>query len=105
MDDQINDILKRLEKIEQKVFGSNANRAEPFSENFKGAKGGILLIISEGYFTSKRANDDTIHELAKHGYQYDREVVRKALGRLCKGSNAPLTTFLEEGQRVYVIRK
>lgn len=117
MDKEITkNILKRLDHIESrlaKLEGNDFNSIQDKKattakqtkgEKFKGAKGGILFLISKGYFSQRRSTLDTRGELKKNGYDYKREVVQTALNRLSK-INGPLVALKESGKKVYVKRK
>jgi hypothetical protein len=104
---QIKDILTRLEKLEKKVFpvGKQISKVNgEKSENFSGTKGGILFLLSKGYFNQRRSAPDVKAELGKNDYHYSIQVVQTALNRLSKGKGG-LVAMKEEGKKIYVKRR
>jgi len=101
-------IIKRLERLEKTVFSTGKKDARALAETkkeFKGPKGGILLLLSRGYFSSRKTATEITAELKKSGYDYRRQVVQTALNRLSKNMG-PLTTGVKEGgKKAYVKRK
>ena len=100
------DILARLEKLEQAVFGNQAKK--PLNRNktkqLKGPKGGILLLISKGFFTKPIKAVEVRSKLESEGYYYSIAPVQTALNRLATVSG-PLTRHEKDGKKVYVGRK
>ncbi|KKS81879.1 MAG: hypothetical protein UV58_C0015G0013, partial [Candidatus Wolfebacteria bacterium GW2011_GWC1_43_10] len=90
------------------VFSTGKKDARALAETkkeFKGPKGGILLLLSRGYFSSRKTATEITAELKKSGYDYRRQVVQTALNRLSKNMG-PLTTGVKEGgKKAYVKRK
>lgn len=105
--EQIQQIKKRIDKLESVVFSNRyQEKATILSETKKyaGPKGGILLLRQEGFLKTKRTTDEIRIALEKKEYIYKREVVQTALNRLSK-STGPLVKMEEEGKKVYVERK
>lgn len=103
--EQIQDILNRLEKLEHVVFQNKIGQAiDTKVSSFIGTKGGILLLISKGYFVKLRSAPDVRSELAQNAYHFSIQVVQTALNRLSK-AKGPLVTMRNAGKKVYVKRK
>ncbi len=104
--DQINtDIYARLEKIESLlVEKKHAKTKENKSENFSGAKGGIRLLITKGFFSKKRNAPETKAELDKLEYFYNIQVVQTTLNRL-SSKTGPLIAMSDKEKKIYVKRK
>lgn len=103
---QIKDILSRLEKLEKEVFPKTKQeiKSKPKDQKFSGAKGGVLFLLSKGYFAQHRAATDVKVELSKNDYHYSIQVVQTALNRLSKGK-AELVAMKNNGKKTYVKRK
>jgi len=101
----INEILKRLGRLEKAVFTSGAKKAvKPENEQFAGPSGGIKLLISNGFFKAKRNLAQVKDALAKEDYHYTSAPVQTALNRLSIRTG-PLAASKEGGNKVYVKRK
>ncbi|OIO30844.1 hypothetical protein AUJ77_01715 [Candidatus Nomurabacteria bacterium CG1_02_43_90] len=99
------DLYARLEKLESLLSGGKHVKVkENKSENFSGAKGGILLLISKRFFSKKRNAPETKVELDKFEYFYNIQVVQTTLNRL-SNKTGPLITMDDKGKKVYVKRK
>jgi hypothetical protein len=96
----------RVEKLEKAVFGSKGKKIIPSAQqsNFKGTKGGVLLLISKGYLNKRRTAPEVLAELEKNDYYYRIQVVQTTLNRL-SSLKGPLTALAVNGQKVYVKRK
>ena len=103
--DQIKNILSRLEKLEKEVFptAKQPRKAKEKAQNFSGTKGGVLFLISKGYFNQRRTAPDVKTELGKNDYHYSIQVVQTTLNRLSKGKG--LVAMKEGGKKTYVKRK
>ena len=104
---QIKNILNRLEKLEYEVFSVRKQKSRIKSEkpeNFSGAKGGILLLISKKYLDKQRSATDVKIELGKNDYHYSIQVVQTTLNRLSKG-RGELVAMKEGEVKTYVKRK
>ena len=101
----IKNILTRLDRLEKAVFGSGKKKTATGKQTeFSGPKGGILLLISKGFFNKRRTASEVRNELEKNDYDYRIQVVQTALNRLTK-NKGPLTTLTVGGKKVYVKRK
>ena len=106
----IKDLVARLEALERAVFGVNAKqgtkrkRAVPQVDDFKGATGGLRLIISKGFFDSRRKFSEIEAELNKQGYHYSKQAIQTPLNRLSV-QTGPLVGLKEQGHKVYAKRK
>ena len=103
---QIENILKRLEKLEKSVFATKKQTPEPKekNQNFSGAKGGVLFLVSKGYFNQRRSAPDAKVELSKNNYNYSIQVAQTTLNRLSK-TKGELVALKEGDKKVYVKRK
>lgn len=98
-------IYARLEKVEALLGGEKYTKViEGKVQNFSGAKGGALLLISKGFFSKKRNAPEIKAELDKLEYFYNIQVVQTALNRL-SGKKGPLIAMGGKGKKVYVKRK
>lgn len=106
MDEKIiKSILSRLDRLEKKIFGSGNKKAtKKRPDEFKGPKGGILLLMSKGFLNKRKTATEVRDELEKNEYDYRIQVVQTALNRLSKNKGS-LTTLLVSGKKVYVKRK
>jgi hypothetical protein len=101
----LKDILARLGKLEKVVFDNHQKQPKSNeSRNFKGATGGLRLLISKGFFNRKRTFGEIKEALASHEYHYSKQAVQSPLNSLSK-SGGPLVSFKEKGKKVYAKRK
>ncbi len=98
----LNDILRRVEKLERAVFGNRDRK--PAKHDFKGATGGLRLLVSKGFFDRKRFFSEIETELQRQGYHYSKQAVQTPLNRLSK-SGGLLVGLKEKGKKVYAKRK
>lgn len=103
-DKQINDILTRLGKLEKAVFVEKTKTSRLKKENFSGAKGGVLLLLSEGYLDKPRLAREVEDELKQKGYHYSIQVVQTTLNRL-SNTKGSLVSMRINGKKTYVKRK
>jgi len=97
-------IIARLDRLEAEVFGRKRGRAGRKAEEYKGAKGGILLLVSKNFLAKRRTAQEVKKEMEKDGYDYRIAVVQTALNRLSI-KTGPLTVSSEGGKKAYVKRK
>lgn len=104
--DQLQEIIKRLERLEKSVFSRNSQRENDTrsEDDFAGLKGGLRLLVSRGFFRTKKTLPETRQEIEKHGYHYSAPAIQTSLNRLSTRTG-PLATFKEGGRKVYVRRK
>jgi len=107
-DSDIKSFLTRLEKLEQKVFGTS-NPSKPHvtskkTDEFVGITGGVRFLNAHGFLDKKRSLSDIREELQKHGYHSSIQAVQTSLNRLSK-TGGPLIAFKENGKKVYAKRK
>lgn len=101
-DNQIVEILKRLERIENIVFsGDNTAYHE---DGFSGPTGGVRFLISKNYFKRKRELSSIKKTMAENDYHYNRQAIQEALQILSK-NEGPLVSLIEGHKKVYVQRK
>ncbi len=105
-----NDIIVRIEALERAVFGANAKpvasrkAVKSPTDDFKGATGGLRLLISNGFFDRRRKFSEIESELNKQGYHYSKQAIQTPLNRLSV-QTGPLVGLKEQGHKVYVKRK
>lgn len=98
-------IEDRLTRLEKSVFGRKKGLIrETAAEGFAGLKGGLHLLISRGFFKTKKALAATRQELEKQDYHYSAATTQTTLNRLSTRTG-PLAKFKEGGKKVYVRRK
>jgi hypothetical protein len=102
-DISLDDLTKRIEKLERRVFGSNPQK-DVSIEEFKGATGGLRLLLSRGFFDQRRTFAETKVELEKNGYHYSRQAVQTPLTRL-SSVGEPLVSLTGKGRNAYAKRK
>lgn len=103
---EIKDLKARITKLEKAVFGTNSKKSvsQRHQADFKGPKGGVLLLISKGYLNKRRTAREVMVELEKNDYYYRIQVVQTTLNRL-SSPKEPLTALKVGNQKVYVKRK
>lgn len=101
-DHALNDLLRRVDKLERAVFGNRESKtAKP---DFKGATGGLRLLVAKGFFDRRRFFSEIETELRKQGYHYSKQAIQTPLNRLSK-IGGPLVSLREKGKKVYAKRK
>lgn len=101
-------LISRIAKLESAVFGTrrkakNAPRAD--AKNYKGATGGIRLLVDEGYFDKKRNFGDICKALESKGYHYTKQAVQTPLNNLSSTQGKLLVALTEHGRKLYAKRK
>jgi hypothetical protein len=95
-------LVARIEALERAVFGASAKQsAKPKAgaspaKNFKGATGGLRLIISKGFFDRRRKFSEIEGELNKQGYHY------RAPRKIASSANLCESELLQRDSRVWV---
>ena len=103
--DALNKLSARVEKLEKAVFGKKDKQKKTSQEgDFKGATGGIRLLISEGFFEKKRLFGEIKQALAEKSYHYSKQAVQTPLNALSK-TGGPLVAFKESNKKVYAKRR
>jgi len=100
-------ILTRIERLETAIFGKQKKPLITLpkkGENFRGATGGLRLLISKGFFNSKKTFAEIRKGLASQDYHYSNQAIQTPLNNLSK-SGGPLVSFKEKGKKVYAKRK
>ena len=103
---EIVDLRARVEKLERALNPKPTTKsaAAPVKDEFKGATGGVRLLISKGFFRTRRLFSDVTTELKSEGYLYSKQAFQEALNRLAR-HGGPLVTIKEGGNKVYAERK
>lgn len=109
---QIDNLEKRVTALEAVTFRQKTNKPSTVNYGrekisrmeFFGPRGGILLLVREGFLKTKKTVNEVRASLEKKGYVYKVQVFQTALNRLSK-STGPLVKMEEEGKKVYVERK
>jgi hypothetical protein len=102
------DVLARIEALERAVFGANptikSRSIKSSTDAFKGATGGLRLLLSNGFFDQRRRFSEIEKELNSQGYHYSKQAIQTPLNRLSLQSG-PLVGLKEKGHKVYAKRK
>lgn len=104
----LRDIMSRLKKLERAVFRSEkgtTSRTDMDAKKYKGATGGIRLLVDEGYFDKKRAFADICKTLESKGYHYTKQAVQTPLNNLSTPKKKLLVALTEKGRKLYAKRK
>ncbi len=105
--EQIQQIKKRLEKLESAVFG-NKHQGKAITtstdKKYVGAKGGVLLLIDKNFFEKPLSASQVRVAMAERGYNYSSQVVQTSLNRLST-KNGPLTAMKAGKTKIYSRRK
>ena len=104
---QIKKILARLEQLEAAVFSRPKKfvKTKAAKLDFSGTKGGVLFLITKGYFSQRRTAPDVKTELSKNDYHYSIQVVQTTLNRMATGTGELVALKDGGGKKVYVKRK
>lgn len=99
-------IFERIGRLENAVFNEQktVKLLPKEDKNFHGATGGLRLLISKGFFNSKKTFAEIKKELASQDYHYSDQAIQTPLNNLSK-SGGPLVGFREGGKKVYAKRK
>lgn len=97
-------IVNRIERLERTVFGGEGKIKRRVRENFTGPTGGVRLLVSEGFFKTKRSLSDVRSALAKKDYHYSAAAIQTALNRHSPRAG-PLAALKEGGKKLYVKRR
>jgi hypothetical protein len=102
----IKQLESRIERLEREVFGSGKKpvKKQGAAPGFKGATGGIRLLISKNFFVEKRAFGEVRKALEKNGYHYTPQAVQMALTGL-SARKGPLVALKKKGKKLYVVTK
>ena len=100
----VKQILARLDRIEKAIFGNPNKFPIRKKEELKGPAGGVRLLISRGFFRSKKFVKETREALKQNGYHYGVAQIQTAMNRLSK-RNGPLVASKESGNKSYVDRR
>lgn len=99
------DLVARVEKLERAVFADNKTKPKSTGKgDFKGATGGLRLLMSNGFFDQKRRFGEIKKALASHDYHYSNQAVQTPLNNLSK-TGGILVGLKEGGKKVYAKRK
>lgn len=108
MNQAIRTLEQRIARLEEVVFGQKRKgktTTRPAAEKkFEGPSGGVRLLVSKGFFWTKRGLADVRAALTKNDYHYAAPVVQTALNRQSTRTGS-LATFKEGGKKMYVNRK
>lgn len=101
----LRDIQNRVQKLERAVFAQRSRgMATAGVDTFKGATGGIRLLVDKGFFDCKRAFGEIKKALADNSYHYSKQAVQTPLNSLSRPGSL-LVSFREGGKKVYAKRK
>ncbi len=102
MTKDLSDLARRVEKLEQAVFGGGKPKA--VKQSFEGATGGLRLLVTDGFFNRARYFSEIETELRKRGYLYSKQAIQTPLNWL-SASRGPLVSIRDKGRKVYAKRK
>lgn len=102
----IRQLVSRIERLEGEVFGSvkKVVTRKEAAPHFKGATGGVRLLISKNFFSGKKTFGEVRKALEENGYHYSAQAVQMALSGL-SARKGPLVSLKKDGRKVYVVRK
>ena len=105
-DKMIKQLTSRIERLERAVFGSGKKAVKKVetAPSFRGATGGVRLLISKNFFAGKRTLAEVRDALEENGYHYSRQAVQMALSGL-SARKGPLVPLEKGGRKVYATRK
>jgi hypothetical protein len=99
-----NEIIKRIERLEKAVFGTKDKPVSVISKQYKGATGGIRLLISNGFFDKKKNFGEIRKGLSDKDYTYGPQAIQTPLNKMSKPGGL-LVAFKESGKKIYAKRK
>jgi len=105
IEDKINKIISRIEKLENVVFNKDTPIVTKNKKKYEGITGGIKFLIDSGYLNTLKSSKEIHEELRKEGYYHRKEAVDTILRRDFVGSKKILTRDKEDKFWKYVIRK
>ena len=102
----IKQLASRIERLEREVFGRGKKviQKTDAAPSFRGATGGVRLLISKNCFSGKKTFGEVRKALEGNGYYSSAQAVQMALTGL-SGRKGPLVSLKEDGKKVYVVRK
>lgn len=101
-------IIARLARLERKVFGYNRQPVDSKlkdAKKYKGATGGIRLLLDENFFAKKRFFHEVCKALESKGYHYSKQAVQTPLKNLSSSKGKVLVALTEKGRKLYAKRK
>ena len=101
---KFSDIEKRLSALEKMVL-SDDKKTTLKTDEFEGLRGGIRLLIKNGFFDKPRKVKDIEGELKREGYHYPIPSISKALSVDLTNKQKILNRIHEDEQWHYVLRK
>jgi hypothetical protein len=84
-DNALGDLLRRVLKLERAVFGNQETKIT--KQDFRGATGGLRLLVSKRFFDRRRFFSEIETELRKQGYHYSKQFRLPLIG--CPHRAAP----------------
>ena len=107
-DKGLREIISRLERLEHAVFGSRrkaASKAPTDTKKYKGATGGIRLLVDKGFFDKKRSFGEIRKALEGKGYHFTKQAVQTPLKTFSFSRGKILVALTEKGRKLYAKRK
>lgn len=110
VDDKIiKQIISRLEKLERAVFAQVKTKSGKFKvdpkKKYKGATGGIRLLVDNGFLDKKRSFSEICKALEDKDYHYTKQAVQTPLNNLSSSKGKILVALTEKGRKLYAKRK
>lgn len=104
----LKEIISHLERLERAVFRSGketSDKAHQDPKKYKGATGGIRLLVDEGFFNKKRSFSEICKALEGKDYHYSKQAVQTPLNNLSSLKEKLLVAVTEKGRKLYAKRK
>lgn len=105
--DKFDEHERRIRALESLLDAGQKKRILTAKKNpkiYSGPKGGVRLLINDGFFKSKHDLASVRKELANRDYHYSRQAAHEALKSLSK-IGGPLVVLKEGKKKLYVERK
>ena len=104
IEEKIDNIIKRLEKLEKVVFANEKPKIEA-KNKYKGLSGGINFLIDSKFLNTLKSSNEIHWELRKEGHVYRKQAVDTLLRRDFVGKKKILARDREDKVWKYVRRK
>ncbi|AFS80375.1 hypothetical protein NKOR_02385 [Candidatus Nitrosopumilus koreensis AR1] len=101
-EDRFEELERRVSKLEKEVFQEKKYKKET---KHTGLRGGLRLLIGNGFFNYPKALNEIVTELKREGYHYPNPSISKALSVDLTLKQKLLNRIKEEKSWKYVLRK
>ncbi len=103
--EKIKELEKRIAKLEKTIFGTKDKSTKNNNNQYKGLRGGIQLLIDNGFFNKPVLVTEVQDELQKEGYYSPIQSTDVLLRRDMVNRQKILTRLKVDGIWQYVLRK